>query len=67
MFVSEEYCHHALTRSATSAARYNHTEQPTSIVRKLTSRTPREINDVISCFNFKLSESIGVFVNIYAA
>jgi len=60
-FLSEEYCKHALSRSATWIARNNNPLQHTSVVRKLISRTLREINDLISCFSFKLSESIGVF------
>ena len=46
-FVSEEYCHHALTRSATSGCDKQPTlSQHTSVVRKLASRTPRKISDL---------------------
>jgi len=60
-FVSEEYCHHALRRSATSAARNNDPYQHTSDVRKLTAARLEKLMTYISCFNFKLSERIGVF------
>jgi len=45
-FVSEKYCRHSLTRSATTATTINLPMQHTSVVRKLASRTPREINDL---------------------
>jgi len=45
-FVSEEYCHNALTRSATSAAKNKLPYLHTSGVGNLVSRTARDINDL---------------------
>jgi len=60
--VSEEYCHHALTRSATSVCSkqppfrnihpWKHSYQVTRLGKLMTFN---------SCINFKLSEFIGVF------
>jgi hypothetical protein len=61
-FVSEEYCHHALTRSGTSGCDkqppfrniplWKHSWQATHLGKLMTFN---------SYFNFKLSESIGGF------
>jgi hypothetical protein len=60
-FVSEEYCQDASTRSAT----FEYDKQPPfrsiHMEAQLASHTPRKINDLNSCFKFKLSERIGDF------
>jgi len=61
-FVSEEYCHHALTRSATSG----YGKQPSfrNIHPWKQSQQVTRLGKLMafnSCFNFKLSEYIGVF------
>ena len=61
-FVSEEYCHHVLTRSAASGCGK---QRPFRNIHpwKQSYQATRlgELMTFISCFNFKLSECIGVF------